>query len=96
VSWEEQKLFVNGDGPCPNEVIGASSSVKKGHYKRGKALHRKEQERTHNTKKPIQQPSETQNPIHNLKTTNSSSSVHTLLDFLSPKSVSHGSLPYLS
>ena len=46
----------------------APSSGKNGNYKRGKALHKKKKNKTtHNTKKPIQQPSETPNTIHNLK-----------------------------
>ena len=38
---EEKKWYVNGDGPCPNEVTGAPSSRENGYYKRGKALRKK-------------------------------------------------------
>jgi hypothetical protein len=66
VSWEEQKWSVNGDGLCPNEVTGAPSSEENGHYKRGRHF-AGSNNGTHNTKKPIQQPFETPNAIHNLK-----------------------------
>ncbi len=95
MSWEEQKWSANGDGPCPNEVIGAPSSGKKGAIIKGGRHSAGREKRTHNIRKPIQQPFETPNTILNLKQ-QIHSGVHTLLDFLSPKSVSRGSLPYLS
>ena len=67
MSWEEQKWSVNGDGPCPNEVTGAPSSGKKWAIIKGGRHSAGREKRTHNTKKPIQQPSETPNTILNLK-----------------------------
>jgi hypothetical protein len=72
VSWEEQKWSVNGDGPCPNEVIGAPSSGKNGAIIKGGRHSAGSNNRTHNIRKSLYSNLlETPNTILNLKSTSS-------------------------